>query len=364
MKLRTLLIAVVVLAALSVLAYVRTRPQAAPVDDPRVGKPLLDADTVARAATVTISEKGKSVELAHGADGTWHIKDYYGMPADVPKISRLVQDLNEAKVDRFVTSSPERLSRLEFGDAWIALGDGAGKDLWRLYLGKTSDSGNGRFIRFGDEPRAFYSTLHIWMDTDAKGWADAALLSAKPADIAAVEIPFDSGPALVLSRAKPDAAWTANPPAAGQKVSADKVSSLLTTLTSLRFTDTVDPKDPLATRAAPHLRTVRLTTFDGKTLTVALGRTPEEKKLKVPTPDSKQDVAALVKPADDKAPAKPLTPEFDTVPAGPVFAVISSSDARAGINALMGQRAFEVDEYAFTGLPQKPADLLEPEKAK
>jgi hypothetical protein len=52
------------------------------------------------------------------------------------------------------------------------------------------------------------------------------------------------------------------------------------------------------------------------------------------------------------------------VPAGPVFAVVSSSDPHAAINDMMKRRAFQVDEYTFTGLPQKPEELFEAEKAK
>ena len=106
-----------------------------------------------------------------------------------------------------------------------------------------------------------------------------------------------------------------------------------------------------------------MTTFGGQTVTVALGRKPEEKKLKPPVAD-KDALASLAKPADTKADTKPITPEYDTVPAGPVFAAVSSSDPKAPINDMMGRRAFEVDEYAFTGLPQKADELFEAEKAK
>jgi len=121
MKIRTLVITVAVLVVLSVLAYLGNRPEAAPSSDPRVGKPLLDADTATKAARIVVSEKGKSVELDRGADGTWRVASYYGLPADFEKIAHLVQDLNEAKLDRFVTSSADRLAHMEFGDSSIAL---------------------------------------------------------------------------------------------------------------------------------------------------------------------------------------------------------------------------------------------------
>jgi hypothetical protein len=47
-----------------------------------------------------------------------------------------------------------------------------------------------------------------------------------------------------------------------------------------------------------------------------------------------------------------------------VFAMISNSDPKAPINDLMARRAFEVDEFTFTGLPQKADDLFEAEKVK
>jgi hypothetical protein len=363
MKLRTLVIAVALLAGLSALAYLRNRPEPAPPADARVGKALLDPATAQAAAGLTVSDAGKKVELAKGADGTWRVRSYFELPADFEKIARLVQDLNEAKVDRLVTENPERLSHMEFKDSVISLQDAAGKDTWSVTLGKTPESGNGRFIRFGNEPKAYFSGMHVWLDTDAKGWAAAQLTAVKSDEISRIEIPFDSGPPLVLSRTKKDGPWAAQGGPAGQKLLADKVSSLLTALTTLRFTDTVDPKDPAAVEAAPHMRVFTLVTFGGQTVTVSLGRKPEVKKLKAPAAD-KDALAALAKPADAKVDEKPLTPEYDTTPAGPVFAVISNSDAKAPINGLMARRAFEVDEFTFTGLPQKADDLFEAEKVK
>jgi hypothetical protein len=63
-----------------------------------------------------------------------------------------------------------------------------------------------------------------------------------------------------------------------------------------------------------------------------------------------------LKPPD----AKPAEPEFDIVPAGPVFAFVASSDPAAPINALMQKRAFQISDYTFTGLPQKPEEIFEP----
>lgn len=364
MKLKTLVITVALLAGLSVVAFLRNMPASEAPADPRVGKPVLDAETASRAGGLVISDQGKKVELARGPDGAWRVTSYFGLPANFDKIARFVQDLNEAKVDRFVTSSPETIARLEFKDSVVSVRDQDGKEIWSVTLGKTPESGNGRFIRFGAEPKAFFSSLHAWLDTDSKGWASAQLVTAKPEDIAKVEIPFDGGKTVVLSRAKKDAPWTADAAPAGQKVAADKASSTVSTLTALTFSDTTEPKDAAAAAASKYMRTFRLTTFDGKTLTVALGRTPEVKTLKVPAADSKEPIAPPPVTADGKADIKPIMPEFDTTPAGPVFAVVTSSDAHAPINDLMKLRGFKVDDFSFTGLPQKADELFEPAPGK
>jgi hypothetical protein len=108
-----------------------------------------------------------------------------------------------------------------------------------------------------------------------------------------------------------------------------------------------------------------------------MGRKPEEKKLKPPAPstDGKSGPASLGSVADlgkkeekkdenqkgEKADdTKPLAPEFETIPAGPVFVFISHSDSSAPVNAAMQKRAFQISEYTFTGLPQKTEELFEP----
>ena len=362
MKLKNLILSVALLAVLSVVAFLANRPAPAPSDDPRVGKALLDPDTASKAAVLVVSDQGKKVELVRDPDGTWRDPAYFDMPADFDKIARFVQDLDEAKVDRFVTASPDRIARLDFKDSSIALKDSGGKQIWSVTLGKAPENGNGRFVRLGDEPKAFLSGLHAWLDTDPKSWADTRLVTIKADEVSKVAIAFEDGSSIEAAREKKDAPWTAKTPA-GKILVGEKVNSLLATLTSLRFSDTVDPKDPAAIEAGKYLRRFTITPFGGAALEVSIGRKPEERRLKAPVADAKE----LLPPAKDASgtpEVKPVTPEMETLPAGPVFVAVASSDAKAPVNALMARRAFKVDDYVFTGLPQKLDDFLEAEKVK
>lgn len=388
MRLKTLTICVAALAVLSAVVYIAQRPAPPVSKDPRVGQPLAARAVVEKAAKLTISDQGKTVTLTRNSDGTWTDASYFDLPADFSKLSGFVGNLTDAKIDRFVTANPERLDRLEFKDTKIELLDSANKPLWQITVGKSSDVGGGKFIKFDDEKKAYLASFNAWIDTDAKSWANAELIAVKPDDVAKVEIGFPAGAAstsepkapatpattIVVSRVKKDAPWTADQTPANEKVKADKISSVLSSLDSLRFTDTSDLTDPNVAAAKAHEREFKLTTFDGKTYTIAMGRKPEEKKLKPPT-EGKSGPAALGKVEDlakaeksangekKTAKTKPVTPEFETIPAGPVYVFISSSDANAPVNAMMKKRAYQIGDYVFTGLPQKPDELFEPAPA-
>jgi hypothetical protein len=124
--------------------------------------------------------------------------------------------------------------------------------------------------------------------------------------------------------------------------------------------------------ANAHTRQVKLTTFDGKTFTLTFARTPEEKKLKPPAAKTDEktgpEILGSISEAakNGKAPeSNPdvATPEYETIPAGPVFIKIASSDPAAPINTLMQKRAFQISEYTFTSLPAARADLFQPAPA-
>ena len=355
MKLKPLVLTVALLAVLAGIVCWTNRPAPGPSADPRVGQPLADPAAITQAAQVRLTDDGKSVLLVHQADGTWKVPGYFGMTADFSKLSSFVSDLTAAKIQRLVTTNPDRIGRLEFKDTKIELLGGSGQALWSVLLGKSADAG-GRFVRFGDESKAYLASLNATIDTDPKAWADATFFTLKPDDVASVEVPFENGSLVLFSRKAKDAPWTSLPASAAQKVSSDKVSALLTSLGSLRFSDTTEVADPQVKIAQAHERTFKLTTFSGQTFHIALGRKPEEKKPKPAVAEAKTEA----KPSDAAAaPPPPAEPAADTIPAGPVFAFIVGSDPQAPVNALMHQRAFQIDEYVFSSLPQKAEDLFE-----
>ena len=376
MKLKSIVRTIAILAALSAVAFFATRPTPAPVADTRIGQPLADRAIVEKATTLRLNDQGKTVTLVRQADATWKVASYHDFPADFSKLATFIGSLTDAKLERLVTSSPARIALLEFKDTKIELLDATDKELWTVTLGKNPDTGSGRYVRYGAEAKAFLASLSAYLDTESKNWANTELLALKVDDVAKIEIPFVAANAseptsLTLSRATKDAPWTAEKTPDGQKLKADKIAAVLSSLSSIRFSETNDLTDANAVAAKANERLFKIETFDKKVLKIALGRKPEEKKLKPITPPAEGQSALaalgtaadmLKKDADGKPaePAKPIAPEFETIPAGPVFVNIASSDASASVNALMQKRAFQISDYTFTSLPQKSEELFEP----
>jgi hypothetical protein len=376
MKLKTLALAVAILAVLSLAAYYLQRPPAPAGADPRTDQPVFDAKVLEKAARIRLTDQGRTVVLARQPDGRWSVPSYYDLPADLSKLSRFIDDLSSARIQRLVTRNPERLARLEFKDASVALLDPADKALWTLALGKEAEGG-GRFIRFDDETRGYQANLAVFLDSTARNWADTLLVDLKPDDVAEVEITFGDDAPVKATRARKEDAWVAEKAPPGLRIRGDRIPSLLSTCTGIRFQDTSDLTDANVGAARKHLRTVRLATFDHRTITVELGRKPEEAIVKpaetaknAPAPAASTAGNAVAKgetAAGTSAPeiavsaqAKPEEPKTETIPAGPVYAFVASSDSGAAVNALMKKRAFQTFDWNFTSLPQKRDELFEP----
>ena len=373
MKLRTLLFVVAILAALSVAVFVAQRPPLSLAAGTRLGEPLVDTALIEKAARLRVTDQGKTVSLARQPDGTWRVTSFFDLPADFSKITGLVVSLTDAKIQRLVTTKAERIDRLGLKDTQVVLLDAADKELWSVMLGKNADGG-GRFVRYGAEQKAYLASFNGSLDAESKNWVNPELLGLKAEDIAQAEIATGEGESILISRANKDAAWISAQTPAGRKINANKVFALLASVGNLRFTETSDLNDPGFAAAKANARVCKLTTFDGKTVTVTFSHKPEEKAPQPPAiTDAKTGSAGSGPVADPTkqgilptpnggpipGPAKGLVPGFASVPANPVFVVIAHSDVSASVNTIMQKCAFQIAAYTFASLPQKADELFE-----
>jgi hypothetical protein len=349
MKLKTLFITVIVLAVISSVVLYTTNKNEDSSPDAKIEQPVLSQSLAEKTNTIKISDQGKTATLTLNPHNIWVVSSYYDFPADFSKLSSFIKELTSAKIQRLVTSNPERLQRLDFKDTKIELFDASNSLLLALDLGKNADQG-GRFLRFNSEQKAYLANIASWLDSDSKNWALSQLINDKPESISNIEILFNSGASISLSRTKSDSAWRTSENT-HKTINEEKVSSLLSMITSLRFSDTVQSGSDLATESKKSALSIHLKTFSGKSITALLGRKPEIKILK----PVKSGTGIT---QNSKTSPKSPEPEYDTTPAGPVFVWLSTSESTDSINSLSKTRDFQVDDYTYTSLPQKPEDLL------
>ena len=353
MKVKQLLLAVAVLGVAAAATWFLKRGGDDITVDPREGKTILDTGTIEKAAGIFVRMPTGDIELAksEGAGGKWIVKSYHDLPADFGKISTLVEDLRKATVTRFASAQAERIGKMGFDGTRLELRDKEGKTLRAFQLGKNVESG-GRFVKFDDETKAYVASVSAYLESSAKNWADTALVAVKPEDVLGVDLTFADGGTMHLKRVNSAALWTGEELAPGERFKDSEVSSLVSKLASLRYTETADPGADDVKAARENSRSFKITLATGKSYDIALGRKPAP-----PAPPPPAEKPEGEKTGDDAAKPGEVTPPAPEP--GLVYGFVQSSDANEPVNELMKRRAFQINEWTFTNLPANRAAIVE-----
>lgn len=351
MNLKVLSISVLILALLSGIVAWTNRPPTPANADPRIGTNLLQGIDVNAATAVNITNDENSVSLSRNGDGAWSVDSYHGLPADEGKLRRLMQDLSGAQIVRVVTRNPERAARLNLGEASVAVTAG---ETHQITFGQNASRG-GRYLKLGeaDDAPVYLTPETTFIDALPKNWAHSDLTTFDPADIQSVLLTLEDGSEVTVSRESADAEWTATDVPEGRQLRLQPITSLLSGFNSLRFTDTAEPSHADVKDAHDDARAFVLTTFDGETLTLKLGRRAEQTVVKTEPENPVEAIADLT----SEASSEPETAEealedlTETIPAGPVFAFVEGPASLAPLSGFNDQLAFEVSSYSFTRLP-------------
>jgi hypothetical protein len=353
MNLKVLSISVLILAILSGIVAWTQRPSAPTDTDPRIGTSLLDGIDVNTASTIAIADTENRTELQRDADGAWSVETYHGFPADADKLRRLMQDLNDATIARVVTRNPERAARLNIGEVEIDITAG---ESHQIAFGQNASRG-GRYLRFAesDEAPVYLTAETPLLDAQPQNWVQTDLTAFEPTDIQAATITLADGSVVEVKRDSATAPWTAENEPAGKQLRLQPITSLLTGFSNLRFTETAELTETDVIDAAAASRDFVLTTFEGETLTLQLGRRAEQTIVNAEPETTPPDLEA----EPDSTAEEALEESTETLPAGRVFAVVEGPASLAPLAAFNDTRAFEVSSFSFTSLPADAETLWE-----
>lgn len=267
---------VLVAGAVAVLAFDKSKHRA---PDPRLGKPLVAADTLTGVDTITIAKDPVTTKLVLDADKVWRIGDDKGFPADAARVTRLLDDLAQTEAQVLASSAKEAMNDFGFDTAVRVTLAGAGKELLAANLGANRERG-GQYVSFGGEYKAYLISRSLSVLPDGDHWEMKTLVDIKADQVK--RIAFEPAAAskkrpVVLVREKAEDPIAPEAVPDGQQA-AGSIRSHESILASVTFTKRVDPGNEEYKSAMAHPAVVSVTLFDGRVYTVKAGSVGDANK--------------------------------------------------------------------------------------
>ena len=196
MRVRGLLIAAVVLAALGVGAYFSNKAEKA-----KEGKPSTDAASSSVKVLAIPEDQVAKIELARkdadktiverGPDGKWKIAAPKPLPADQDAVNSMTSTISSLNSDRVVEDKASDLAQYGLNSPSLAVTvvkkDGKSD---KLLIGDDTPTGSGAFAKLDNDPRVF--TVASWnkssLDKSPKDLRDKRLLTFDSDKLTRVEM--------------------------------------------------------------------------------------------------------------------------------------------------------------------------------
>jgi hypothetical protein len=320
---------------------------------------------------------GSRTTLRRGAGGWTVVERNY--PADINRVREFALGLAGMKIVERKTSDPANYPKLgvEAPDTPTASGTlvevVAGKKTWSLIVGKGAE-GRTAYVRKPAEAASALASPSVVADPDQKRWIDRLVTDIPGADVHDIAVRPASGPAYLLTRAKPgDPDLALSPVPKGRTtVSSMSLDSQADVLASFLFDDVRAIADP-APAATDH---ATWRTFDGQVIEFAGRRSGDKAFITVtarrdaalaaqfpaPAPATPAPAPAAAPATSAAAPAAPAAPPAPAAPAPPKPAAqtVERLAARAAgveyeIPAYKYDALFKPQEELLEKLPEKPA---------
>lgn len=185
-------------------------------------------------------------------DKGWVAANKGGFPADFSKVREYLLKLSESRLREAKTANPERHARLGVED--LANGDAKGVGVKLDGLAKpvqlivgtfNANSGQGYFVRHGDQAQTWLASGNIRPDTNLQQWLSSEIVNLGSPRIRSVEITPPSGAKVRIEKTDPAAPdYTVLDLPRGRELSSPSIGNGISTLfDNLRLEDVFPAAD-------------------------------------------------------------------------------------------------------------------------
>ncbi len=257
------------------------------------GQTLFESFPATEAASIEIQGAAGTVTLAR-KDGKWVVGERNDYPANSTFVNDFIRTLAELKVTLGMEAGPSFAPRFGMDEAaatpedrglTATFKDAAGKEIARVSLGKSIESGSGyslmgggavgRYVRNHADESGFYAVSEMFpsVSNEPKRWLADDFISPEKIKSIVVSQPGKSDPAWKLTRDNEESEYKLEGAAPTEVLNTTVTSPLKSLFSYARFEDVV-PADKVAERAeSDDKRTATIETFEGFTYTVNLTST-------------------------------------------------------------------------------------------
>lgn len=290
MKIKTLLLAAFIVTAIAIVAL--QKGQQPESRDARLGKTLITASAIDTLGGIKVETAVGKVDLAL-QDGKWVVPGRAGFPADLEKLEKLFQKLNQTTAVEMVTSNEKRHSSLglEWVDGQPVNGDATvlsliGKDgekVSTLIMGKSRQSkeqtggfgagADGQYLRFAGSNECYLISERVWVDKKTPNWIRHNMAAYPPDDLKSITVDFpepEKTDVKIFRNLTSEALTIADIPA-GKQLKKAQIDSATSFFSTLAVDDVVAVGTTLEKTAFENPVKVAMETFDGIRLDIRIG---------------------------------------------------------------------------------------------
>lgn len=296
-------------------------------------------------ATITL-EKGETTTTLKRSQDDFVVAEVHNYPAKNEAVNRVLHDLVDATLEKEVGRSSDLAAELEIDPPGeetieIALLDSSGEDMVRLRVGKSFESGAGRYVRRTDLEDApiYLTSAGLFLNTDA-----ASFLEKEIVDMPQERVRQVKGPDYVLERREKDGPLELASVPAGRREKAAETGKLASLLDRFSFEQVFLADDP-EVRDLDFGHEVTLELDDGTSYTIAYADHDDHTFVTVRGDHDLERVEIGLDTPEDE-----LREKADK---------LSRADEIEDFNAFNGSWVYQVSSYTADKLRLRRADLLE-----